>query len=79
MINLISDTSFFLRSCFEYRVRCDVIDEMLPKISGKIRETFVTECLHGADNSRSVNVVTFRHLPRRQEESLFVIVQNFPD
>src|SRR4030095_4512847 len=79
MINLVSNTSFFLRRCFEYRVRRYVIDEMLPKIGSKISETFVTERLYSTDNSRCVNVVTFRHFAGRQEESLLMVVQNFPD
>ena len=56
-----------------------MIDEMLPQIRGEIRKTFVTQSLNRAHDRRRVNVVTFRHLARREKESLFVIVENLSD
>ena len=79
MLHLIRNAAFLLRRCFQYRVWRDVIDEMLPQIRGKVCKTLVAQSLNRAHDRRGVNVVTFRHLTRREKESLFVIVENLSD
>src|SRR6476469_192452 len=79
MFNLIDDASFLLGSCLQNCVGSNVIDEVLTKISGKIREALITQRLHAPNDSGGVNVVTFSHLSRREEKCFFVFVQNLPD
>jgi hypothetical protein len=46
MTNLIRDAASFLRCSFQDRVRSYVINEVLSKVSGEIREPLVSECLN---------------------------------
>src|SRR6185503_2332138 len=41
VLHLVGDTAFFLSCRFQNCVRRDVIDEVLPQVSRKIRETFI--------------------------------------
>src|ERR1700741_5463818 len=79
VLHLIGDTAFFLCRSFQHCVRHDVVDEVLAQVGREIRETFVAESLNGAHDCRCIDFVTLRHLTRRQEESLFVVIKNFSD
>src|SRR6185295_12067618 len=79
MPHLIRNAALLLRRGFEHSVGCDVFDEVLTKIRGEVCKTFVSERLHSSHNRGRVNVVTLRHFARRQEKSLFVIVEDFSD
>ena len=79
MLHLIGDTAFLLRCRFQYCVRGDVFDEVPAQIGGKIRKAFITERLDRTDDGSRVDLVTFRHFARREEEGLFVIIQDFSD
>ena len=79
MLHLIGDATVLLCRSFQNRVRRDVVDEMLAQVSRKIREAFLAQCLNRAHDRCRVDVVTFRHLARGQEESLLVVVEYLSD
>src|SRR4051794_39740934 len=72
MPHLIRNAALLLRRGFENGVRRDVSDEVLTKIRGEVRKTFVAQRLDRSHNCSGVNVVTLGHLARREKESLFV-------
>ena len=79
MLNLLRHTALFPGRGFLYRVRRDVVDEVLSQIGGEVGKTLITQRLDRAHNRRCIDVVTFRQLAGREKERFFVLVENLPD